>query len=52
MGFGYSLQHYGIPDTVESRRDFGNRLAGHLDCLQLKRYRFDCIMTIETLASS
>lgn len=52
MGFGHGLQHYGIPGTVESRRDFGNRLAGHLDCLQLKGYRFDCIMTIETLASS
>ena len=24
VGFGHSLQHYGIPDTVESKRDFGN----------------------------
>lgn len=35
MGFGHDLQHYGITDMVESKREFGNRLAGHLDCLQL-----------------
>lgn len=32
------------------KRDFGNRSAGHLDCLWLKGYRFDCII-IEMLAS-
>lgn len=47
MGFGHGLQHYGIPGTVESKRDFGNKLAGHLDCLQLRRYRFDCTVIIE-----
>lgn len=52
VGFGHGLQHYGIPDTIESKRDFGNRLAGHLDCLQLRRYRFDCTVIIETLARS
>lgn len=52
VGFGHGLQHYGIPEAVESERDFGNRLAGHLGCLQLRRYRFDRVVRIETLAYS